>query len=734
MRRLLLPLLFLACGSSDATVAPAPDAPPTTTTTLAPAAACVKSPSPAPAPSGACPVAIPAAKDAIDDALASMQLDRCTLHMKPEHTARGMMPTTDPRAAPSFQQLLEYPLRLPTWGAETVKFFDDAMASDTPIANALAAAAQRRGGAVTECPDPALTAIDLSDDAPLASAIAYAGGDRYAAKGIIGDHVPMDLQRALAPIVRTIAWASSETRAARGKADPKELDLAPDFVMGVSTLGLTNDFVARIESFDVARVVRASVAVAAAIESAKLSRFAGADVPAIDLATPVGAIILRGKGADTHDSKEDGAALVVDTGGDDVYTGAIGAATPKRAVSIAIDLGGKDRYAYDEVPSPFDNVGMRLPSDAAGRLAGLTQSRIARQGAGFFGIGMLIDLGVANDTYRSLTTSQGAAVFGVGVLYDEGGDDTYDAEALAQGAAAWGIGLVLDRAGNDTYRGYSAVQGYGFTRGLGAVIDADGNDVYKTDPGDPAIGGDPLYPNAQLPKKGNTSMAQGCGRGERPDSPEPGFAMPGGIGILRDAHGNDSYATSVFGQASGFAMGVGMLADGGGDDTYEGLWYVQGANAHTSLSLFVDSSGNDRYDPTYPIAATSIGVGHDFSVAIHLDLGGDDHYRAPGLGLGAGNTNGVGILVNVGGSDVFEGPGPLMLGAANAAEIMTDLMRRQMPTYGLFVKAGGSAEYKVGAPTAALPGATWSTTPDRADGAAEIAAGVDRPTATAALP
>src|SRR5438552_3609968 len=85
--------------------------------------------------------------------------------------------------------------------------------------------------------------------------------------------------------------------------------------------------------------------VAAAVESAKLSRFADADIPAIDLATPIGAIVLRGKGVDHHGAKEDGAALVVDTGGDDVYTGAIGAS--RKGVSIAIDLGGSDRYAYD---------------------------------------------------------------------------------------------------------------------------------------------------------------------------------------------------------------------------------------------------------------------------------------------------------------------------------------------------------------------------------------------------
>jgi hypothetical protein len=651
------------------------------------------------------------------------------------------MKPRDKRAMPDFAALLEYPLRLPGWGAETVKWLDDAMASDMRVSRALAAAAVRRGGAIDACPDPAIFVVDPTDDAPLATAVAASGAEGEIDRADVAARVagvPMDLQGALAPIVRAIAVARAEVVAARAGADTKLLKTrAADFVMGTGSLGLDAAAVAKIDAFDVARVVRAATLVATAVESAKLARFAGAAVPSVDLDTPVGPIVLRGPGADTYEGGAiaSRAALVLDTGGDDVYRAPVAARTIDRPVSIAVDLGGRDAWSYDEKPDADDAKGKRLPSDGAGRLVdGRTASRVGRQGSGWLGVGLLWDLGGGADTYRSLTISQGAGVFGVGVLFDDGGDDTYSAEALAQGAAGWGVGLLLDRAGNDKHVVYTSSQGFGFTKGLGALVDMDGDDVYDSDVGDPELGGDPLYANAQRPGKANTSMSQGCGRGNRPDVPEPGFPMAGGIGILRDAKGDDRYLTSIFGQGCAFAMGIGLFADGAGNDTYEGIWYVQGANAHTGLSLFVDGAGDDRYDPTFPITATSIGVGHDFSAAIHHDMGGDDTYRAPGLSLGAGNANGFGLFVNAGGADTFDAKGPITLGAANATEILPVVARQSMPTVGVFVKAGGRATYA----GASLPDAgadlTWGTTPNADAGVAERAVGVDRPGGKVVLP
>ncbi len=704
---------------------PSPETGPAETQGPASTPACVVSPTPAPFVDTPCAVPVPSTKDSFDEALAVVGKDRCSLGLDLDDVESGWSSARDPRAPAEFAPLLARPLRLPGYGAEIAKWLDDALDGELPVTHALVAAAARQGTVVAACPDAAIFA-GASAETPLASALAVKPESLAA--------VPLELQRALVPIVRALAWADAEVKAAFGTTNPRDLEYAPDFAIGRNRSLLDAALLAKMDAVDIGRILRASVVVATVIEAAHLERFSGMAVPAVDVETGFGAIVLRGPDADEYGvgSKAANAAFVLDTGGDDTYLVPVAATTRGRFVSVAVDLAGSDRYAYVE-KSTTDDPDPRLPNDGSLRTTDrTTMSRNGRQGSGVLGIGMLFDL-AGNDTYSSLSRSQGAAAFGVGVLFDATGDDRYASEAFSQGASAWGLGLLLDRAGKDDYFGYSAVQGYASTRGVGILADHDGDDVYATDPGDPKLGGHPIYDSPQLPGVGNTSMAQGCSRGFRENGATP--ALPGGLGLLRDRRGNDRYATSVFGQASGYLLGIGLLLDGAGDDTYEGLWYVQGANAHTAISYFHDRSGNDRYNPTYPVTATSIGVGHDFSAALHLDEGGNDVYKAPGLCLGAGNKNGIGIFVNVGGDDSFTGNG-VMMGAANSAEVLEIPARITMPTIGVFVKAGGSSTYAGAAPvgSGAGSGSTWSTTPNKDKGANEIAVGIDRPTGTATLP
>jgi len=184
-------------------------------------------------------------------------------------------------------------------------------------------------------------------------------------------------------------------------------------------------------------------------------------------------------------------------------------------------------------------------------------------------------------------------------------------------------------------------------------------------------------------------------------------------------------------------MGIGMLLEGDGDDTYEGLWYVQGANAHTSVAYFDDKAGNDKYDPTFPIRATSIGVGHDYSVALHYDEGGDDQYHGPGLSLGSGNDNGIGFMLVAGGNDTFKADAVNSLGSANCGDLQ-GTSRAKLQTLGVFVKASGTATYAVGGIDAGgYPGSNWSYAPENDAGAGltyEKSAGLDRPNGAASWP
>ena len=742
-----------ACDSGSSTADGGPDAP--ADTNVGPPAACIAPPTPAAFPTGSCNSPKPATPDAFDEALATIGLDRCSVMEDPSNMPLSVMNVLDKRQLPDFKALLQYPLRLPDYGNETAKWLDDAMSGQTPVASAIAAAAARIGLAPTQCPDPSWFVVDGNDAAPLATALgnmATTYGADFDADGtsaaVAG--LPIDLQRALAVIVNTLSAAGQTIQTAR-TANPstftKQMLLTPQWIRGfnefTSSGGQTMwnaQMLAAWDSIDVNGLAQGALWVATAVESVQLKRFAGTTFDPVELDTPLGKFVVHGAGNDDYEPGNglENALFLLDTGGDDTYKVATGATTSTQFLSVAVDLGGKDTYAYKTIANAQDGVGHRLPSDAPnGRSGGVSTSTTLRQGAALLGVGLQWDYGTDDDSYTSLTTSQGVGVFGVGVLWDQGGNDSYSAESLCQGGGAWGIGLLLDGAGNDKYLAYNSAQGFGFTQGIGALVDEAGDDSYYTDPGDPAVGGDPIYANAQLPGTGNTSMSQGCGEGHRPDSPDPGFEFAGGLGVLRDAHGNDSYVTSVFGQACSFAMGTGMLLEGDGNDTYEGLWYVQGANAHTSIAYFDDKAGDDHYDPTFPIRATSIGVGHDYSVALHWDEGGNDTYHGPGLSLGSGNDNGIGLLLVTGGTDAFRADAVNSLGSANCGDLQGSA-RAKIQTLGAFVKAGGTGTYDVvGADGGTYPGSSWTYAPENDAGAnltAEKSVGIDRPDASAAWP
>jgi len=450
-----------------------------------------------------------------------------------------------------------------------------------------------------------------------------------------------------------------------------------------------------------------------AVEAADLAQAATDQPFSATIDTPLGPILLRGGGDDTYNASSlnghANALLVVDTGGDDLVLVPAGAtADPWHPVSLHLDLGGNDTYTYVPVtPAPDPAL---LPADADGRWVPdgspdttngpVSLSDVGRQGSGRLGVGVLIDLGGGDDVYQSLRLSQGYGFLGVGALLDDGGTDTYAAEALSQGAAMFGIGLLIDEGGPDTYRSVSLSQGFAYARGAGVLYDTDGNDAYTALPGDPALGGVPLYYSPQNPGKSNSSMSQGVGFGRRADQID-GVYMSGGLGLLRDASGEDTYVADIFGQASGYWFGVGILADGAGNDTYDGRWYVQGSAAHFASALFLEGGGDDRYQPTLPPLATSIGVGHDFSLGLVDEAGGNDTWVAPGLALGSGNSNGLGILLERGGDDTYASPSGGVLGWANGADRGTSPGFEHLPTIGLFLDAGGADTY--GAPTGATP-------------------------------
>ena len=127
--------------------------------------------------------------------------------------------------------------------------------------------------------------------------------------------------------------------------------------------------------------------------------------------------------------------------------------------------------------------------------------------------------------------------------------------------------------------------------------------------------------------------------------------LGGGIGILRDESGNDTYEAQLFAQGIGYYYGLGLLWDGNGDDKYLAVRYAQGNGAHQALGVLRDESGNDDYRLSFGVGQ---GMGLDLAVGVLFDGGGDDAYRAGMLAQGTATANGVGLLTDGGGTDRWE--------------------------------------------------------------------------------
>lgn len=287
------------------------------------------------------------------------------------------------------------------------------------------------------------------------------------------------------------------------------------------------------------------------------------------------------------------------------------------------------------------------------------------QGAGFMGVGVLADL-EGDDTYAAGDFSQGSGLFGVGVLLDRSGNDTYLGDTCTQGSGAFGIGVHRDEGGNDAFRAALFSQGFGFVGGLGLLHDAGGNDTYFA-------GG--KYTDEIRYFDHYLSLSQGFGFGWRPDA-------SGGVGMLVDEAGNDVYVSDIFGQGSSYWFSVGGLVDYRGNDQYVSYQYAQGAGTHITVAALIDCEGDDNYVSK----GVSQGCGHDLAIGLLHDLSGDDSYSCHDLSQAAGNANGIGALFDDSGNDAYVVRNPDNThGYGN--------LRRDYGSLGVFIDCGGDDSY-----------------------------------------
>jgi len=368
--------------------------------------------------------------------------------------------------------------------------------------------------------------------------------------------------------------------------------------------------------------------------------------------TPMGKIVISGNADNTY--PEDEYLLIIDAGGNDSYSGGAANISADNWISVLIDIAGDDSYHSTETNSPTF-------------------------GAGVLGYAYLVDL-AGNDTYAGKSVTSGVGLFGVGVLLDKSGRDIYDGYVCAQGSGQFGIGILSDLEGDDKYHAYQLAQGYGFTKGYGLLLDMNGNDDYYADTLDI------VFPASQT-KNYNSNLAQGVGFGKRADYID-GHSWGGGVGMLVDAAGDDTYSAGLFAQGCAYWYAVGILADDAGNDRYNGVWYVQGSGAHFGLGALIDSSGNDHYYATMNMAQ---GAGHDFTLGTLIDCSGDDTYDAPNLSLGGGNANGIGVFWDKSGDDIYRVEKAVTLGRSNIAS--RGGLRDHILCLGLFLDTGGEDHY-----------------------------------------
>jgi len=373
--------------------------------------------------------------------------------------------------------------------------------------------------------------------------------------------------------------------------------------------------------------------------------------------TPLGTVVVDGEASTTYTDRGP-YLLILDAGGHDTYAGGAATLAANAPVSMILEIDGDDQYFAADSTRPS-------------------------WGGACLGYAMLVDV-AGSDTYQGASVSQGAGLAGAGVLLDLDGSDRYSALTFAQGAATHGVGVLGDRAGRDRYVAFQSAQGFGGPRGGGVLADSSGNDEYRAD--DQTI----RFPSAQTAAH-NTSLAQGVGCGKRADFSD-GHSRAGGVGILADADGNDTYRAGVFAQGSAYWYSAGILFDGGGNDSFDGVWYAQGAAAHFAFGAIAEMDGNDFYRAAENMAQ---GAGHDFSAGVLVDYGGDDLHESPNLSLGGGNTNGLGIFFDAAGHDSYTTRGTTVFGRGNTSTPRGGL-RDLFPTIGVFLDVGGRDDYPRG--------------------------------------
>lgn len=334
------------------------------------------------------------------------------------------------------------------------------------------------------------------------------------------------------------------------------------------------------------------------------SGFSG-DILAAAGDAPAARVVLGGPGK----SRLGGAAaLVVDLGGDDVWTRAAVQDDEAALAAVALDLRGNDSWEGAGPGPVFAAGGVAIAADRFGK-----------------------------DSWKSGRRGQACTILGFALLADLAGDDTYAAEDFGQGYSLGGAAILHDAAGNDRYDAWACAQGSGNGPGFAALVDGDGNDRYVADGKWPDVYGDSGPGICH-------GASQGYTAGLRPE-------IPGGIAALVDlGNGQDEYQAGNFAQGGAYYFGFALMYDGGGGDKTRGCRYAQGFGVHQAAAIRWDAGGDDVSEGR---SVAHAGMAWDEGVGWYLDDAGDDVYQLGGLAVGAAAQTGIAVFVDAAGADRY---------------------------------------------------------------------------------
>lgn len=239
------------------------------------------------------------------------------------------------------------------------------------------------------------------------------------------------------------------------------------------------------------------------------------------------------------------------------------------------------------------------------------------------------------------------------LMIDLGGDDVYDANA---GGSMIHRGLVGDPESCQQHTaGYS--------------IGCENEDAFESYTASLLIdvAGDDTYGVYKPPRPGSRDAL--CGDEEIIRRVVTYGSGSGGLGMLVDLTGNDTYHGKTLSMGHGHLAGVGVFFDATGDDTYQAVRSAMGSSIIQGAGFFLDGAGHDDYrfqapenglfnvDRGFCDRSARLGLGSAViqSTATFIDAMGDDTYRVESQALGHVEAMGAAQFFDLGGSDDYGG-------------------------------------------------------------------------------